>query len=105
MMLIRLTPHAPIGSVAPMPRPDFPRTLREFQRPFKRCWASVPTGRRPPTASCMMWSQPDKHDVSFWDVPPPPGADGTAHATSALKDDGSRVVRPTGFRRRHSVNE
>ena len=31
-MPIRLTPQTPMGSILAMPRPDFPRTLGEFQR-------------------------------------------------------------------------
>ncbi len=55
MMLIRLTPHAPIGSVAPMPRPDFPRALRDFQRRFadeKACRGYLAASRWPDGYQC-----------------------------------------------------
>ncbi len=54
-MLIRLTPRAPIRSVAPMPRPDFPRTLREFQRRFadeKACRDYLAASRWPDAYRC-----------------------------------------------------
>jgi transposase-like protein/ribosomal protein L37AE/L43A len=54
-MLIRLTPHAPTGSMRPMSRPDFPRTLREFQRRFEdeaACRAYLAASRWPDGYRC-----------------------------------------------------
>jgi transposase-like protein len=32
-------------------------------RPFRRCLALAPNRRRPPTRSCMEWTQPDKQNI------------------------------------------
>lgn len=54
-MLIRLTPNTPRGSVRLMARPDFPKTLREFQRRFadeSTCRAYLVASRWPDGSRC-----------------------------------------------------
>jgi transposase-like protein len=54
-MLIRLTPQTPMGSISAMPRPDFPRTLGEFQRRFvatEACWLYLAESRWPDGFRC-----------------------------------------------------
>ena len=54
-MPIRLTPQTPMGSILAMPRPDFPRTLGEFQRRFvdeEACWLYLAESRWPDGFRC-----------------------------------------------------
>ena len=54
-MPIRLTPQTPMGSILAMPRPDFPRTLEEFQRRFvdeEACWLYQAESRWPDGFRC-----------------------------------------------------
>jgi len=66
MMLIRLTPIPPTGSVYCMPRPDFPKTLPEFQRQFSEesaCRAYLAASRWPEGYRCRQCGHPEAFDL------------------------------------------
>jgi hypothetical protein len=55
LLIIRLLQQAPIGSVRGMPRPPFPKTLRQFQSDFatdEACQQYLAAGRWPDGFSC-----------------------------------------------------
>src|SRR5713101_5366772 len=81
LRLIRLTPPTPTGRVGAVPRPDFPRTLSEFQKRFadeEACRAYLAVSRWPDGFRCPRCGQGEALEL--------PGRGGGGDAKRAGRD-------------------